>query len=515
MKILVVDDEVITRKGLKSNIDWDSLQIKEIYEADDGQSALEIARIHKPEIILTDIRMPRMDGITLANKLKDLLPGSSIIFMSGYSDREYLKAAIRLRAVSYVEKPINSQEVENAIAEAIQIHNIMEQNKYTKTIQYQTASSQLAIDLISPKSQKDTAVEELAASLNLEFLRSATITTLLVKTKPVFSYIGQAELTEFMNKLRQMARLKKFSFLYALKNEYHLIFHIYSQEKYTNSALMSFTRYMREQLEPLGNFFIAVGNTVGGMERVYESYHSAVLLLQSSFFYDYNSIITENNSTGQNFIFLGEKSAEFMEAIQAKDLKKSKEIAGIIYNHLRNGKALLPSQVKDIYYKLFIAIENTYMTQLLAYSEDTVSIWDMISGSEILKELDKLLLHKLDELFYAMEHNEPENSMVFMIKEYIHKNYFNDTLSVRDISDYVYLSTTYACTLFKNETNKTINQYLTEYRIEKAKQLLMDPRYKIGDISVKVGYSDGNYFAKSFKRIMGLSPSEFREKMLT
>ena len=86
----------------------------------------------------------------------------------------------------------------------------------------------------------------------------------------------------------------------------------------------------------------------------------------------------------------------------------------------------------------------------------------------------------------------------------------NETLSVKDISDHVFLSTSYVCTFFKNETGQTLNQYLTEYRMEKAKQLLSDPRYKITDISSRVGYSDGNYFGKSFKKYTGFSPSEYR-----
>ena len=93
------------------------------------------------------------------------------------------------------------------------------------------------------------------------------------------------------------------------------------------------------------------------------------------------------------------------------------------------------------------------------------------------------------------------------------QKYMNETLSVKDISDHVFLSTSYVCTFFKNETGQTLNQYLTEYRMEKAKQLLSDPRYKITDISSRVGYSDGNYFGKSFKKYTGFSPSEYREKM--
>ena len=86
-----------------------------------------------------------------------------------------------------------------------------------------------------------------------------------------------------------------------------------------------------------------------------------------------------------------------------------------------------------------------------------------------------------------------------------------ETLSIKVISEHVFLSTSYLCTLFKNETGQTLNQYLTDFRIEKAKKLLRDPRYRITDISAQVGYSDGNYFGKIFKKSAGMSPSEYRD----
>lgn len=104
MKLLIVDDEELTRTGLMTSINWASLGIEEIFQADDGLNGLEQARIHKPEIILCDVRMPRMDGITMLERLEKILPDSVPIFMSGYSDKEYLKAAIRLKAVNYIEK---------------------------------------------------------------------------------------------------------------------------------------------------------------------------------------------------------------------------------------------------------------------------------------------------------------------------------------------------------------------------------------------------------------------------
>lgn len=153
--------------------------------------------------------------------------------------------------------------------------------------------------------------------------------------------------------------------------------------------------------------------------------------------------------------------------------------------------------------------------QVTAGTESQIeSILEYIEKFQTLAELHKSLLSKIDDYFEALNNQVSENSTIFMIKEFIQKNFMNDTLSVKDISEHVYLSTSYVCTLFKTETQQTLNQYITDYRMEKAKQLLSDPRYKITDISSKVGYSDGNYFSKSFKKIVGLSPSEYREKVL-
>ena len=118
MKLLIVDDEELTRTGLISSIDWDSLGITEILQADDGVNGLEMARLHKPEIILCDVRMPRMTGIAMLERLEKILPDCVPIFMSGYSDKEYLKAAIKLKAVNYIEKPLHPEEVRDAVLEA-------------------------------------------------------------------------------------------------------------------------------------------------------------------------------------------------------------------------------------------------------------------------------------------------------------------------------------------------------------------------------------------------------------
>ena len=120
MILLIVDDETPTRSGLKTAIDWASLGITRVIEASDGEEGLQAVRREHPDIILSDVRMPRMDGVTMLEKVRAVCPETVFIFMSGFSDKDYLMAAIRLGAVSYVEKPLNFTEVRGAVSDAVQ-----------------------------------------------------------------------------------------------------------------------------------------------------------------------------------------------------------------------------------------------------------------------------------------------------------------------------------------------------------------------------------------------------------
>ncbi len=119
INLLIVDDEVFTREGIMEILPLEDLNITKVISAFDGLDALEKIKTFKPDILLTDVRMPRMNGIDLAFEVRKTYPDTSIIFMSGYSDKEYLKSAIKLKAISYVEKPIEPEELESAVRNAI------------------------------------------------------------------------------------------------------------------------------------------------------------------------------------------------------------------------------------------------------------------------------------------------------------------------------------------------------------------------------------------------------------
>ena len=176
--------------------------------------------------------------------------------------------------------------------------------------------------------------------------------------------------------------------------------------------------------------------------------------------------------------------------------------------------------MRDTYFKLYIALERGLSAQqspLASRPADAqeLPIWDRIQSCQTFRELHEMFVRDAREAERSAASSAAESGPAALMADYIRKNYRVDTLSVRDISSCAGLSTAYACTVFKAKTGKTMNQYLTDYRIEKAKHLLEDPRIRISEISSQVGYLDGNYFGKTFKKVTGLSPSEYREKLLS
>ena len=157
----------------------------------------------------------------------------------------------------------------------------------------------------------------------------------------------------------------------------------------------------------------------------------------------------------------------------------------------------------DTSYKLFNILNDCRQKWKLSAGPADVdlseSIIEYLEDCFTYDELHQTLVARTRQLFGRLDSYVPEDNTIFMIKDYIAKNYSNDLLSIKEISGHVKLSASYVCTYFKNQTGQTLNQYLTEYRMEKAMRLLEDARNQIADISAKVGYSNGNYFSKSFK----------------
>lgn len=516
MKLLIVDDEELTRDGLIHSINWKSLGIDTIYEADDGFNGLILAKQHSPEIILSDVRMPRMDGIEMAYKIREVMPDCSIIFMSGYSDKAYLKAAIKLKAISYVEKPINPTEIEDSVKEAMSEHKLLLLNKQSADNSKQDTMSKLALRLIYSNHDDILTYTETFSLLGYSLKNMVCFTTLIIKMVDQTISSSDISVTDIISNLKSIFKSNNTQFIYGIKQEEYIICHLFSSEKQEQNTLIKLAERFSNSIKDNYPHFISLGKSVNSAAKLYESYNSAIILMHSSFFYHYNAVLyNELESITNTTTIPSELVSNFSDALLQRNYSKVQSILKKLQDILIKNRSILVNHVKDVYYKLFLALNESANSFHISISADsTESILDYVSKSSTIFELHSMLENKIESFFKSFDDENRDNSTIFLIKEYISQNYQNENLSIKDISDHVFLSSSYVCTVFKNETGKTLNQYLTDFRIERAKKLLMDSRYKITDISAKVGYNDGNYFGKSFKKIVGLSPSEFREQYL-
>jgi len=292
------------------------------------------------------------------------------------------------------------------------------------------------------------------------------------------------------------------------------------KEKPSTRTLSAICNFLGSFYASYGHYYIAAGKTCKGITRAYQSYTDAVILLQSSFFFPAGTLLTAEmltqaatSSEQPDFSVSAEQA--FTNALSSLDAAGCDLFFKKLFQSYDGCRSLMPNQVRDLYYKLFLVLEETGRGLHLNADRpvQTDNIMDEIENSFTYEDLHQALVSRTHRLLDDAQNAAPENTTIAQIKEYISKNYKNELLSVKDISSHVFLSVSYVCTFFKNETGKTLNQYLTEYRMERAKELLADPQYKISEISSMVGYSDGNYFGKSFKKYTGLTPSEYREKM--
>lgn len=523
MKLLIVDDEALTLNGLLTAISWESLGITEVFQADDGLNGLSAALKHEPEIILCDVRMPRMDGIHMAEKIQKELPNTSIIFMSGYSDKEYLKAAIKLKAMNYVEKPLDPEEIKDAVLDSIENykHKINTQNN--QLLRYKEDISRLTSQLTYPFSDNREAIRKLCNTLGIIDAGKALFTCILLKFGS--DILPEAEQSNVIyNKIESFLKKYNISTLMTKRHQNYLVFFIYGSKMLSAKMTADMLEYFHLILSPDNNYYLCCSNTVKGISNAYNSYAEAVTLMQSSFFFDTNSLLTSDifkrirKPEYLSSFFSQDIAADFYEALAINSHENCHLILNKIYSFFYKNADVFANQAKDLYYKLFTVLNDirkkTRVSGDLSAESETEIVISYIEKFNTYSELHKALVQKTDQYFGDLKNQTSDNSTVFLIKQYIRENYQNEILSVKDISEHVYLSVSYICTLFKLETGQTLNQYITEFRIEKAKKLLIDSRTKILDISSKVGYSDGNYFSKSFKKYVGVSPSDYREKML-
>lgn len=525
IKLLVVDDESATRKGLIKHINWAELAVDFVEEARDGLEGLEAAQRMHPDILISDIRMPGMNGIELAGTIRKEFPECKIIFLSGYSDKEYLKAAIHLNAVNYVEKPINIDELQEAIKKAVHMCRADKKMKSTENhINLALSESMPFIrqNIVNGLIHKKMDSAELKRHLDLIGISfnpgdSYTVSFIVPSYEEDKTADGIQSccntIIEFLH-----ASSNGFTHLAVMKDNNHVMVisaHRSKNEKDFDIVYHTLTEHLKGT-NTYAKISWIVGSASPQLSGITNSYKTASDFFKHLFYYDYGNIFYSTNGSGSSYTINENMIQSFAALLQEPNKEKIILFTENLYQTIKTKTGTSVGEVKNLFYQMLLMLIEEGKRRGLDLSNfshgEEEYLWVVMSKIDTFKQLKIYFLKKAEQILDSIKNIESNSAAVLEVIKYIRGNYSDKEIRVNLLADHVHLTPTYLSTLFRKETGKTISEYMTEVRIEKSAELLMEPQVKLYEIADKSGYNDVNYFTKAFKKIKGITPSQFRRK---
>lgn len=516
IKIMIIDDEPRTGRRLSRIIGESKLSVQVTGMFVNSMEGLEQARLNRPDIIITDVCMPQINGIEFATAIKRFHPDCQIIFISAYSDKEYLKAAISLRAVRYVEKPFNNEEILEALELTVASVNehydrlhILAQNQKLMGEQERDFRNRAALEFLTP-GQEESVLEKLN-TFYPEFTRGVGYYTLICRVNHEDALVAHMFSVEGLEAYFSVC-------LSARKDSNILVVHVCTRHVKQREEIERFYMDLQNELAGKADFFLAVGRPVNGMENIYCSYMDAVVCLKKLFFMGYNRVAffeAADENMGESFEYEESLFFKFQEALEKDRFQEATDIIRHQYYKMRDPLSRYEvNSIRNAYYRLLSVLNlvcNSRGTDSVFGGDDDF-IWKKISEKDTIFELQEYFDEKLKAFIQIFIEKNKDSHIVFQIKEYVEKHYQEYDLSINRMAEELHFTPAYLCRIFKKEMGCTINAYVVDFRILKAKKLLKQQNIKLYEVSEKVGYADQNYFSRQFKKLEGMTPSEFKEK---
>lgn len=529
--ILIAEDEIDTREGIKKHIPWKELGIDTVVEVENGLAAVNLCESIHPDILLTDVRMPKMDGIELASYVSERFPNCKIIFLSGFSDKEYLKSAIRLGAINYIEKPIDIDELISVLSEAVQLlskefirkeDELMLQNMVSEN--FPLILQKLAINAAYKTPNLDSIKNVYPVFKNLLHTHSDVCSVIiklheaapLAEEEKEYYRLGMLTFLQQNIALELGFTLLIPGFLDNSKLLIHCINDHCSVTSFT-TKICTLINSLKCQYEDKFIFSAVVGKTVSSFSEATVSSQTALKHLHRLFFMPKGQVLFNNLILSSAYVF---NETDF-ETYQNLILENKLDIVIEFLDKLATSISVFPDTdtgyVKNIYFKLFLLLSQTAEKRNIKINmpeAERTYIWQEISKMETIFDITSYLQTIVREFFAIIENKNASGKQIYDIINYIENHFADQNISIKSIAEYAHYDHYYMCTLFKKHIGKTLNDYITQVRVEKAKELLRDKNIKLYDITEMVGYIDPSYFSKIFRKSVGYSPSEFREKYL-
>lgn len=540
LKIFLAEDEVIVRETIKRMIPWENLGFELVGEAADGEMALPLLLRQKPDLLITDIKMPFMDGLTLAKVAKKEIPGLKVVILSGYDDFNYAKQAINIGVEDYLLKPITK----NALIERLtEIRSRYEHEKTQKECYekfhremqaYEKNSSRDFFEALVRGSMDMMEIYRRSEKLGLDIVAEA-YNVLIFTMNCEEDFSGQREgyseweaeslelLEEFFseNTSAMLFRCNIFSYGVLIKGQKETI------EENTRSCVSKIQRIF-DRKEQKRQWFVAAGEPVERLSQIQKSYYSASRAFSQRYLYDEN-ILYYDEMASMEKKNVTEDDSTYLQKVDVNALNPA-----ILQKFLSNG--LLEETenfVKDYFYAigqepLESLVFRNYVTLNVRFSvmsflkeigcdtrtleqEDTEDVL-----SESSKSLENAIAYaeKIISQAIALRDQNSGNKNRSILKtavDFIDSHYMEEDMSLNKAANAANVSANHFSALFSQNMGQTFIEYLTNLRMNKAKEYLRCTSMRSSEIAGEIGYKDAHYFSYLFKKTQGMTPSDYRK----
>lgn len=454
-RILIVEDDRIIRKSIVQ-IDWKSIGAEVVAEASNGKDALKLIDQHEPQLVITDINMPRMDGVVFSQNLRQSNPEIRIIFLSGYDDFEYLQNALQVQSDDYLLKPVSQEKLLASVEKAIAKweDRSIERHQF-EDAQLQLQSQKLRLFLFDMQPLSESLYHRFSSC----FIKESAIIAVKIMEQnngiPICQYIKRL-----------------------IPNG-------------------------RKEIIPLNEteaFVLTEDINCVKKELVLTSYKSTNI---------------KDEETLREYLFnmwLNNKINSFDYDLVERDLSNDEinmiknKIQSLLFDLEKSRLPLLDAKIQAIH--LMVSMFLIYKREDL----DHQNIYIEVRKANQLNHLKEIIEVTFEQWKTQIENAESsKKSVIVQAVEYLEEHFQNNTLSLTTLADEVFVSAPYLSQLFKTELNENFTDYLLKLRMERAKLLLSTTQYKNYEIAELVGYTNPHYFSSAFKKFTSFSPNEYKK----
>lgn len=531
-KVLLVDDEVLIREAIRQNIHWEEMGFELIASCENGKQAMEVIERTTPDLVLTDIYMPYVDGIELARYIHEHCPDTRTVIISGYDEFEYAKQAVRYQVMEYILKPVTLSELTEVLVKAR--NSLDEQSAKNEALKklkgaYRSNKPFLRGRFLNSLLRGDESPEDLEGKMReLEVsLPGSVFNTAIVEGDDLSPFVkrypgvrDELALFSIYNITQELVEQKGLGVVFQNMDAKTVVIFCGNTKKEveenTEKALEAVRNTIRELL--LIETSAGVGESVEQPAKLYQSFEKARAALELKWLLGGNQVLRSGmlNARRSTAVDVPHWADRVLQAVKAG---RQEEIERTIRDFAQEIRESRINRNRAIIY-----MQNLLLTVMNAadLAED--------QENQILKE-EKELLNRL----YTYEHlrdmatdiisicgsmsrllNEQRDSygkkQALKALEYIEQNYMNSDVSLNSVCSYLAMSTSYFSTLFKTHTGETFIEALTKKRMEKARSLLENTSKRAYEVAEEVGFSDPHYFSVSFKKATGKTPTEYAKE---